>query len=768
MLEVLETLTGFGWSVFPCVRMDKGPLTKRGFHDATTDMAQVEQWFHQYPECNWAIAVPGTAIVVDVDTLDGGDPNPWPRNQDGAASLMDCGAITLTPRGGRHYWFRQPSPNRWNSTAGKLAGKVDTRATNGYVIIPPSMTRNGPYVWLEDMELNCRPEELPEPPQWLIDILDAHPGRSWQRRDSAKDGTSAIPAECSEVTDHGVTVWVNCSTYWHTIAMDMLAESGGTVSHTVDDVTYWIRPGKTNGISATWNHPESRHGATHDLAHRFGYPRLTVFTPNWQPFEAMESYSTFDIIHKLTPPDQWGRMDQRMHAHHDAALVNFRPELFADMDHAPEPDEESVEPEPEFDMDIPRGFRPGGIMDTTIKAIEASEHMRQPAFSLAAALAVMSICLNTRVTARRTMANIYCLCVCNTGEGKNASQIAVRRILEATDPPKPLDAILHGATIGMPHSDSGLLTALKHGNIRLIRADEMAAYLKAGMKNGNGYTARLVTLLTELYTHGRGSYTPPVYSDEKKNQTIEATPFVTLFGSTTPQQLASAMDTESVEGGLLPRCLLFRGNDEADSANPLNDFIVPASLSSQIRAWRNWSPSNTQIGPSGTPDPRVDWKFTPQAEEVLREKTTEWLHAKRRGLRQQDLSAFIYTRQAQNVVKLALLIAADRCESPTAEWEIESGDVLFAIQLVDWMGSNMRQMVQDDLSESWVTQCASRLFKCISSHGPDGISKAKLLRITRMSSQDMQKAINHLLDSDLIEESSNKTSGRPIVIYIRA
>jgi len=703
-----------------------------------------------------------------VDTLDGGDPNPWPRNQDGAASLMDCGAITLTPRGGRHYWFRQPSPNRWNSTAGKLAGKVDTRATNGYVIIPPSMTRNGPYVWLEDMELNCRPEELPEPPQWLIDILDAHPGRSWQRRDSAKDGTSAIPAECSEVTDHGVTVWVNCSTYWHTIAMDMLAESGGTVSHTVDDVTYWIRPGKTNGISATWNHPESRHGATHDLAHRFGYPRLTVFTPNWQPFEAMESYSTFDIIHKLTPPDQWGRMDQRMHAHHDAALVNFRPELFADMDHAPEPDEESVEPEPEFDMDIPRGFRPGGIMDTTIKAIEASEHMRQPAFSLAAALAVMSICLNTRVTARRTMANIYCLCVCNTGEGKNASQIAVRRILEATDPPKPLDAILHGATIGMPHSDSGLLTALKHGNIRLIRADEMAAYLKAGMKNGNGYTARLVTLLTELYTHGRGSYTPPVYSDEKKNQTIEATPFVTLFGSTTPQQLASAMDTESVEGGLLPRCLLFRGNDEADSANPLNDFIVPASLSSQIRAWRNWSPSNTQIGPSGTPDPRVDWKFTPQAEEVLREKTTEWLHAKRRGLRQQDLSAFIYTRQAQNVVKLALLIAADRCESPTAEWEIESGDVLFAIQLVDWMGSNMRQMVQDDLSESWVTQCASRLFKCISSHGPDGISKAKLLRITRMSSQDMQKAINHLLDSDLIEESSNKTSGRPIVIYIRA
>ena len=764
MIDILEALTGLGWSVFPCVRMDKGPLTKHGFHDATTDMAQVERWLQQYPECNWGIAVPGTAIVLDIDTLDGGDPNPWPRDQDKAASLANCGAITLTPRGGRHHWFRQPIPGKWNSTAGKLAGKVDTRATNGYAVIPPSVTRIGAYAWLEGMELNCRPEELPEPPQWLVEILDAHPGRSWQR-DAAKGGGSSIPAECSEVLDHGTRVWVNCSTYWHTIAMDMLAESGGAVSHTVDDVTYWIRPGKTNGVSATWNHPESRHGATHDLPNRFGYPRLTVFTPNWQPFEAMESYSTFDILHKLTPPDQWGRMDQRMHAHHDAALVNFRPELFEDNDPAPVPDEEPTEHEPEFEMEIPQGFRPGGIMDSTIKAIEASEYMRQPAFSLAAALTVMSICLNTRVTARRTMANIYCLCVCNTGEGKNASQVAVRRILEATDPPKPLDAILHGATIGMPHSDSGLLTALKHGNVRLIRADEMAAYLKAGMKNANGYTARLVTLLTELYTHGRGSYTPPVYSDEKKNQTIEATPFVTLFGSTTPQQLASAMDTESVEGGLLPRCLLFRGNDEADSANPLSDFIVPATLSSQIRAWRTWSPNSTQVGPSGTPDPRVDWKFTPQAEEILNAKTTEWLHAKRRGLRQQDLSAFIYTRQAQNVTKLALLIAADRCESPTAEWEVESGDVLFAIRLVDWMGSNMRHMVEVDLSESYTTQCANKIFRRISICGTDGVSKSQLLRRSKISSQDMQKAINHLIDSDLIECEIHGTTGRSVTVY---
>jgi len=227
------------------------------------------------------------------------------------------------------------------------------------------------------------------------------------------------------------------------------------------------------------------------------------------------------------------------------------------------------------------------------------------------------------------------------------------------------------------------------------------------------------------------------------------------------------MDTESVEGGLLPRCLLFRGNDEADCTVPLSDFVVGEPLAAQVRAWRNWSPSTTQVGCSGTPDPRVDWKLTDEAEKILNEKTTEWLHAKRRGLRQQDLSAFIYTRQAQNVVKIALLIAADRCESPTAEWEIESRDILFAIRLVDWMGRNMRHMVEEDLSESFITQCANKLYRRISSCGSDGISKSRLLRRSKMSSQDMQRAINHLIESDLIKCDIHNTAGRPVSVYIK-
>jgi hypothetical protein len=74
-------------------------------------------------------------------------------------------------------------------------------------------------------------------------------------------------------------------------------------------------------------------------------------------------------------------------------------------------------------------------------------------------------------------------------------------------------------------------------------------------------------------------------------------------------------------------------------------------------------------------------------------------------------------------------------------------------------------MVEVDLSESYTTQCANKIFRRISICGPDGISKSQLLRRSKISSQDMQKAINHLIDSDLIECEIHGTTGRSVTVY---
>src|SRR5690625_7249530 len=58
-----------GIPVFPCVPGEKRPLTKRGFHDATTSLPVVSTWWSRWPEANIAIPTgPASGIeVVDVD-----------------------------------------------------------------------------------------------------------------------------------------------------------------------------------------------------------------------------------------------------------------------------------------------------------------------------------------------------------------------------------------------------------------------------------------------------------------------------------------------------------------------------------------------------------------------------------------------------------------------------------------------------------------------------------------------------------------------------
>lgn len=156
-----------GYPVFPCAPGDKVPITPRGFKDATTDPEQIRAWWKKYPDANIGIPTAGL-LVIDVDGKD----NAWPGDTVKAEELA-CGPISLTPRGGRHHIFRQPDGWRFRNTTGKIAHKVDTRAGGGYIVVPPSVVDGKSYRWAETFELNVAPGELPEPPGWLIDLLDS-------------------------------------------------------------------------------------------------------------------------------------------------------------------------------------------------------------------------------------------------------------------------------------------------------------------------------------------------------------------------------------------------------------------------------------------------------------------------------------------------------------------------------------------------------------------------------------------------------------------
>ncbi len=159
-----------GYRVFPCVPGDKLPLTPHGFYNSTTDAEKIRDWWGQFPRANLAIRT-DDLLVLDRD----GENNRWPSPEQ-ALTLGDA-PTSLTPRGGSHSWFRQPTGKGWRSHVGKLADNVDTRADGGYALVPPSLIEGKTYSWV--LGLDVAPGQLPFPPAWLEKELDRLELASW-------------------------------------------------------------------------------------------------------------------------------------------------------------------------------------------------------------------------------------------------------------------------------------------------------------------------------------------------------------------------------------------------------------------------------------------------------------------------------------------------------------------------------------------------------------------------------------------------------------
>ncbi|MEP0848356.1 MAG: bifunctional DNA primase/polymerase [Phycisphaerae bacterium] len=168
MLHAALWYAELGYPVFPCAPGHKTPLTEHGLLEATTDAEQITAWWTQHPNANIAIRTDGL-VVIDID----GEGNAWLADDPAKLGDLDVAPLSLTPRGGRHYFFRQPNGRSWRNTAGRLASHVDTRANGGYVLVAPSVVEGRPYRWQDERELGVPPQRLPEPPTWLIEQLDA-------------------------------------------------------------------------------------------------------------------------------------------------------------------------------------------------------------------------------------------------------------------------------------------------------------------------------------------------------------------------------------------------------------------------------------------------------------------------------------------------------------------------------------------------------------------------------------------------------------------
>jgi hypothetical protein len=132
-----------GWPVFPCRPGSKEPATRNGFHDATTDQAQIREWWRRDPDRNVAIATgaPGPD-VVDVDVRQDGSGFAALNQAKRAGLIEGYHAIVRTPSTGMHLYFGGTAQR-----SGSIRGRhLDFRSQGGYIVAPPSQAGGGRYV----------------------------------------------------------------------------------------------------------------------------------------------------------------------------------------------------------------------------------------------------------------------------------------------------------------------------------------------------------------------------------------------------------------------------------------------------------------------------------------------------------------------------------------------------------------------------------------------------------------------------------------------
>jgi hypothetical protein len=227
LLNAALRYADLGYLVFPLAPGTSKPLTKHGFHDASSDADQIERWWSRHPNANIGLATQGL-VVIDLDPLEGGKLNGWPHNPDKALDLAGAGAVATTPRGGKHYYFRQPAGRNWRCTTSQLASHVDTRADGGYAVVPPSKRPDGTYSWAPDLALDVPLDKLPEPPGWLVEELD--------RLASPSDGKAKASAEASEAGEirekrrNNTLFRIGCSMRRHGLSLEQILKALSTIN----------------------------------------------------------------------------------------------------------------------------------------------------------------------------------------------------------------------------------------------------------------------------------------------------------------------------------------------------------------------------------------------------------------------------------------------------------------------------------------------------------------------------------------------------------
>lgn len=250
--ETAVALASGGVPVFPVAVGGKQPLTRHGFHDATTDLNQIRRWWSATPGAN--IGMPTGAasglVVVDVDVH--GPTNGYVAldRADRARLLEGWEALVQTPTDGLHAYYPATPGTEQRSWQAARVG-IDFRGDGGYIIVPPSSRIIEGQRCCYQLEQVSRDQPQPLDAARLRRFLDPPPPRTHGPQAQAMDRGVNVERLAAWVgrlqegeRNHGL-FWAACTMAEHHVppgqTLDVLTTAGGQAGLSVREVTVTVR-----------------------------------------------------------------------------------------------------------------------------------------------------------------------------------------------------------------------------------------------------------------------------------------------------------------------------------------------------------------------------------------------------------------------------------------------------------------------------------------------------------------------------------------------
>lgn len=249
-LAVANRLASVGVPVFPVWSDSKRPVTRHGFHDASTDAGQIEAWWASAPSASLAMPTGRASgvMVVDVDVHGRVNGYEAATRAKQAGLLAGWELMARTPSGGMHLYY--PSTDAVEQRSWQSAGSgIDFRGDGGYIIVPPSARMVGDQLEHYRVERVNHGDTGSLDADRLREFLDPRPDRP--RRPFAADRPMDVERLASWVSrlqegerNHGL-FWAACKMAENDIspntALDTLAVAGGNAGLTEREVATTVR-----------------------------------------------------------------------------------------------------------------------------------------------------------------------------------------------------------------------------------------------------------------------------------------------------------------------------------------------------------------------------------------------------------------------------------------------------------------------------------------------------------------------------------------------